>query len=70
MPCAALAHITKYTVPVKSIRRSRVTGLLNLTKSHRGHTKIMKNLKKSSKKDENFLQITIIISEYSNSTKP
>ena len=24
----------------------------------------MKNLKKSSKKDENFLQITIIISEY------
>ena len=58
------------TVPIKSIRRSRVTGLLNLTKSHRGHTKIMKNLKKSSKKDENFLQITIIISEYSNLTKP
>ena len=50
------------TVPIKSIRRSRVTGLLNLTKSHRGHTKIMKNLKKSSKKEENFLQITIIIS--------
>ena len=58
------------TLPIKSIRRSRVTGPLNLTKSHRGHTKIMKNLKKSSKREENFLQITIIISEYSNSTKP
>ena len=30
------------TVPIKSIRRSRVTGLLSLTKSHRGHTKISK----------------------------
>ena len=35
------------TVPIKSIRRSQVTGLLNLTKSHSGHTK---NHQKSQKR--------------------
>ena len=41
---------SQYTVAIKSIRRSQVTGLLNLTKSHRGHTKIAKKFEKSPKR--------------------
>ena len=38
--------INSTTVPIKSIHQSRVTGLLKLTKGHRGHTK---NHQKSQK---------------------
>ena len=38
-----------YTVPIKSIRRSQVTSLLNLTKSHSGHTKNHQKSQKGSK---------------------
>ena len=59
-----------HTVAIKSIRRSQVTGLLNLTKSHRGHTKNGKKSQNMVQKRQNFLQITIKISKYSNLTKP
>ena len=40
-----MSWCAKYTVPIKSIRWSQVTGLLNLTKSHRGHQNHEKSLK-------------------------
>ena len=58
------------TVAIKSIRRSQVTGPLNLTKSHRGHTKNGKKSQNMVQKRQIFLQITIKISKYSNLMKP